>query len=287
MNHAESRLEDALLADARTDVSAHDEKVSIDALTLGRDPTAPTGHWQQWSLAIVTVLSCIAALAMIGAHDHREPGTLGSLPISLDILVLGDASAGSEGCARCFTYVDQLASAESEQGIRIHIHDKIMSARTEPPSIAALVDDLRSTPELRAAVTKADLILLALGSGDVTHPAADCPASQRTRCSTRPIPQFRQSLADWISETEAIRHHRSVKLRVITTPPTSGSPRQNDVARTACEIAAARDAQCVNVFDLARTDEHVVSARADPSHPRLTQHGHDLVAAQLIASGIT
>lgn len=287
MNQAESRSEDPLLADVTADVSQHDEKMSIDALTLGRDPTAPTGHWQQWSLAIVTILSCVAALAMIGAHDHREPGTLGSLPSSLDILVLGDASAGSEGCARCFTYIDQLATAESADGLHINMHDQTMSARTEPPSMAALVDDLRSTPERRAAVAKADLILLALGSGDVVHPAADCSVSQRTRCSTRPIPQFRQSLADWLSETEAIRHHRSVKLRVITPPPTSGSPRQNDVARTACEIAAARDAQCVNVFDLARTDEHIVAARADPSHPGLTQHGHDLVAAQLIASGIT
>ena len=90
-----------------------------------------------------------------------------------------------------------------------------------------------------------------------------------------------------MAETETIRHHRPVKLRVITPPPTSGSPRQNDVARTACEIAAARDAKCVNVYDLARTDEHIVAARADPSHPHLTQHGHDLVATQLIAIGIT
>ena len=43
----------------------------------------------------------------------------------------------------------------------------------------------------------------------------------------------------------------------------------------------------MNVYDLARIDEHIVAARADPSHPHLTQHGHDLVATKLIATGIT
>ena len=103
--------------------------------------------------------------------------------------------------------------------------------------------------------------------------------------SRKPIPQFRQSLTDWIAETATIRDHRPVNLRIITPPPTSGSPRQNDIARIACEVAAAHDATCVNVYNLARTDEHIVGARADPSHPQLTQHGHDLVATQLIAIG--
>jgi hypothetical protein len=118
----------------------------------------------------------------------------------------------------------------------------------------------------------------------VTHPAAQCPRRWRTTCP-KPIAQFRQSLTDWIAATATIRDHRPVELRIITPPPTSGSPRQNDIARIACEVAAAHDAQCVNVYNSARTDEHVVGAGADPDHPQLTQHGHDLVAMQLIAVG--
>ncbi len=233
---------------------------------------------------MMTVVFSIAALAMIGGQDHREPGVVGSLPTQLNILVLGDASAGREGCAHCFSYVDQLAATESADGRRrIRIHDKTMSAQTAPPSIPALVEDLRSTSEFRSAVAQADVILLAVGNGDVMQ----CPLTRRTPCPAKPIPQFRQSLTDWIAETETIRHDRPVKLRVITPPPTSGSPRQQDVARTACEIAAAHSARCVNVYALARTDEHIVAVPADPNNPHLTQHGHDLVATQLISFGIT
>ena len=277
MNHAESRLD-----------HEQDEKTSIEAFTLGHDPTAPTRRRHRWPLAIMTVLSGVAALAMIGAQNHREPGVFGSLPSPLDVLVLGDASASREGCTGCFTYVDQLAVAESGDGRRrIRIVDKTMSGQATAVSMPALVDDLRSTPELRAAVAEADVILLAVGSGDVTHPAADCPVGRGTPCPAKPVPQFRVSLTDWMVETETIRRHRPVKLRVITPPPTSGSPRQKDVARTACEISAARDAKCANVYDLARSDEHVVAAGVDPSHPQLTQHGHDLVAVHLMAIGIS
>jgi hypothetical protein len=280
MNQAEIRFDHTRLPD----LSEHDDKLSIDTLTLGPDPTASTHQWQRWSLAIVTVLSTIAALAMIGAQDHREPGAVGSISTPLNILIVGDASAGGEGCAFCFSYVDQLSAAASEDGRRrVRIDDKTMSAQTPPPSMPTLVEGLRSNPELRSAVAKADVILLAMGNGDATH----CPGTRRTPCPATLIPQFRQSLTDWMAETETIRHHRPVELRVITPPPTSGSPRQNNVARTACEIAASHDAQCVNVYDLARTDEHIVPPRTDPSHPRLTQHGHDRVATQLIAIGIT
>jgi len=280
MNQAEGRFDRARLPD----VGEHDDNMSTDTLSLGPDPTAPTHHWQRWSLAIVTVLSSIAALAMIGAQDHREPGAIGSIPIPLNILVVGDASAGGEACAHCLNYVAQFAAAASDDGRRrVRIDDKTMAGQTPPPSVPTLVEGLHSTPELRSAVAKADVILLAMGDGDVIH----CPMARRMPCPAKPIPQFRQSLTDWMAETETIRHHRSVKLRVITPPPTSGSPRQNDVARTACEIAAEHRATCVNVYDLARIDEHIVAARADPSHPHLTQHGHDLVATKLIATGIT
>ena len=282
MNQAEPPLDHARLPGGRPDVSEPDDQVSVETLRLGRDPTAPTHHWPRWPLAIVTVLSSIAALLMIGAHSHLEPGIVGALSTPLNILVLGDASGGREGCGGCVGYTDQFAAAMSEDGHRTHLDDKTVSGQATPPSMAALVADLPSIPEIRSSVETSDVVLLAVSSGDVNT----C-SRKRMPCPAKPIPQFRQSLTDWIAETEAIRHHRPVKLRVITPPPTSGSPRQNDVARTAFEIAAAHHATCVNVYALARTDEHIVAAQASPSHHQLTQHGHDLVAKRLIAIGLS
>jgi hypothetical protein len=285
MNQAE-RHPPRLLPDVSCDISGPDDKMSIDTLTIGHGPTATTHLWQRSWMALATVLVSIAAIAMLGAQDDRELGVLASPLTPLNILVLGDTSGGTGECVGCLSYVDQFAAAESEDGRRrIRIDDKTASAQEEPASMPALVDGLRSTSHLRAAVAKADVILLAVGSGDVTHPAALCPRTWRTTCP-KPIPQFRQSLTEWIAATTTIRDHRPVNLRIITPPPTSGSPRHNDIARITCEVAAAHDAECVNVYNLARTDEHIVGARADPSHPQLTQHGHDLIATQLIAIGI-
>ncbi len=155
--------------------------------------------------------------------------------------------------------------------------------RCRPSSIASAAD-----PSTRAAVDVADIIVLAVGSGDVTPPppSTRCPARRRSRCPEVTVSQFRDNLTAWIDETDHTRQQGSLVLRVITPPPTSGSPSQNDVARTACQIAAAHRAACINTYSLARTDEHITTVKTDPRHPQLTQHGHDLVATQLIATGL-
>ena len=114
------------------------------------------------------------------------------------------------------------------------------------------------------------MIVLAVGSGDVTPPptAARCRPEQRARCPEVTVSLFRPNLTAWMAETGHIRHRGPLALRVITAPPTSGSPSENDVARTACQIAAAHRAGCVNTYSLARTDEHITAAKTDPRHPR-------------------
>ena len=79
MNQPDSRLDHARLPDA-THVSEPDDTMSNDTLTLGHHPTATEHHRQRWSLAIVTVLASIAALAMVGAQDHHEPGAVECAP---------------------------------------------------------------------------------------------------------------------------------------------------------------------------------------------------------------
>ncbi len=265
-----------------------DDSRPIDELVLGPD-SSPATHRLHQCLLAVTVVCSIVVLAMISGLDSREPGALELLSTPLNILVLGDSSADPDACSTCSSYVDQSAAAWSQRsGRRVRLDRKTVPSDVAAPSMPTLVESLRSDPNIGDSVFDADVILLAIGSGDVALTAAtSCRAERQAACSLGPVARFRQSLVSWTIETDTIRRHRPVILRVVTPPPTSGLPRQSHVARTACQVAAAHAAACVNVYDQARTDERIVDPRSDPQHPQPTQHGHDIVAAQLIATGIT
>jgi hypothetical protein len=291
MSHQVDQLEPAGRPDVGSSDEEEDDSRSVDELVLGPAPSPPTHRLHQCSLAVILLCS-LAGLAMISGPGPREPEALELLSTTLNILVLGDSSADPEACPTCSTYVDQSAAAWSQRSRRrVRLDRKTVPSDLVAPSMPTLVESLRTDPDIRDSVSEADVILLAIGSGDVTHAAATSCRSERLALSpcpeVVPVAEFRQSLASWITETDTIRRHRPVILRVVTPPPTSGLPRQSHVARTACQVAAAHAAACVNVYDQARTDELVVDPGSDPQHPQLTQHGHNLVAAQLIASGIT
>jgi hypothetical protein len=289
MSHPFGPLETAGRLDGGSGDGEQDDSRSVDELVLGPDPSASTHRLHRY-LLVATVLSGLAVLAMMSGLDSREPAALELLSAPLDILVLGDSSADPEACSSCSTYVDRSAASWSESTRRrVRLDRKTVPSDLAAPSMTTLVESLRSDLDIRDSVSEADVILLAIGSGDVTDAAAAFCRTERqapSPCPAASVVEFRRGLASWITEIDTIRDHRPVILRVITPPPTSGLPRQSHVARTACQVAAAHAAACVNVYDLARTDELVVEPGGDPRHTQLTQHGHDLVAAELTATGI-
>lgn len=290
MSHLVGQLEPAGRPDAGSSDGEEDDSRSVDELVLGPEPPPPTHRLHQSLLAVILLCS-LAGLAMISGPGPREPAALELLSTPLNILVLGDSSADPKACPTCFTYVDQSATAWSQRDRRrVRLERKTVPSDLVAPSMPTLVESLRTDPDIRDSVSEADVILLAIGSGDVAPATASCRAERPalSPCTeVVPVAEFRQSLVSWITETDTVRDHRPVILRVVTPPPTSGLPRQSHVARTACQVAAAHAATCINVYDQARTDELVVDPGSDPQHPQLTQHGHDIVAAQLIDSGIT
>ena len=288
MTHQGGQVDHAGILDSASGDGENVATRSLDELAFGHDPSAPTQGLHR-VLLFVTVLCSLAALALMSGQDPHEPTALEWLPTPLTILVLGDRSAKPQGCSACFDYVDQSAAAWSQRGRRrVRIDHMTEASDMAAPSMQTFVDMLRSNPDIRKAVSEADVILLAMGSGDVIPvAAASCRAESQAPCPKVTDAHFRQSLTSWITETDTIRRHRPVMLRIITPLPTSGLPRESDIARSACQVAAAHAAACVNVYDQARTDELVVDPGSDPQHPQLTQHGHDIVAAQLIATGIT
>ena len=221
--------------------------------------------------------------------DSREPGARELLSTPLDILVLGDSSADPEACPTCSTYVDQSAAAWSQRSRRrVRLDRKTVPSDRGRPLNA----DPGRKPPIRPRHSR---LRVRSRRDPARHRQRRCHTHRRyiLPCGTasalpkgprREVPP-KLGLMD-----HRDRHHPPPPPGdpcVVTPPPTSGLPRQSHVARTACQVAAAHAAACVNVYDQARTDELVVDPGPDPQHPQLTQHGHDIVAAQLSASGIT
>ena len=247
-----------------------DDSRSVDELVLGPEPSPPTHRLHQCLLAVILLCS-LAGLAMVSGPGPREPAALQLLSTPLNILVLGDSSADPEACPTCSTYLDQSAAAWSQASRRpVRLDRKTAPSDLAAPSMPTLVESLRTDPDIRDSVSEADVILLAIGSGDVTHTAAtSCRAERQAPSSCQEVVPVADSaeVGPWITETDTIRRHRPVILRVVTPPPTSGQPRQSHVARTACQVAAAHAAACVNVYDQARTDELVVDPHPTPNTP--------------------
>ena len=185
MTHQAGQGDQAGFLDGAPSDGEHYNTKSIDELGFGHDPSAPTHRLHRVSL-FVSALCSLAALAIIGGPDPHEPAALEWLPTPVTILVLGDRSADPEGCSACFNYVDQSTAASSQGGRRlVRIDRKTEAPDTAAPSMATRVDGLRSNPDVRKAVSEADVILLAMGSGDVTQAAAaSCRAG-----SQAPLPR--------------------------------------------------------------------------------------------------
>ena len=288
MSHQVGQLDPAGPLDGGSGDGEQDDSRSVDELVLGPEASPPTRRLHQCLLA-VTVLCTITALAMISGLDSREPGALELLSTPLNILVLGDSSADPEACSTCSSYVDQSAAAWSQRsGRRVRLDRKTVPSDVAAPSMPTLVESLRSDPDIRDSVSEADVILLAIGSGDVAPTAAtSCRAERQAPCPRGPRREVppKLGLMDHRDRHhprpppgDPSRGHSTTNLRLTPAEPCRADR---------LSVAAAHAAACVNVYDQARTDELLVDPGSDPQHPQLTQHGHDIVAAQLIATGIT
>ncbi len=79
------------------------------------------------------------------------------------------------------------AAWSQRSGRRVRLDRKTVPSDVAAPSMPTLVESLRSDPDIRDSVSDADVILLAIGSGDVALTAAtSCRAERQAPCSLRP-----------------------------------------------------------------------------------------------------
>lgn len=240
--------------------------MDMDVLATGplRLPVRPA--WRRFAglIAFVAVIGLMA-----GANLAKtEPG-LTSAAASHRIVLVGDASAGKEGCpGGCRTYTEQLAaSLEQGTGKTVWVEDRSWRSNTWPPASASSVAAyLRADSGMRSAVRSADVLVLALTGTSPT--------------------EFADQLRSLLDEVDWVRHDRPVDLRVVVAPtPRSSGTWAGKVAEAGCQVAVSYARACVSVSELVR---HGLLGPGDWEtsgwHPRLSQHGHDVVARELIGS---
>jgi len=204
---------------------------------------------------------------------------------------MGDASAGKDTCAGwCFTYTEQLAASlqqDAQQPVRIE--DRSWRSNTWPPaSVNSVLAYLRADPGLRVAAHSADVLVLALTDRDVLSAAqADaCGRKRQPRCIEKASHRLGEQLDTLLSEVSRIRQARPVVLHVILAP-SPGTPGHAgaQVTRAGCRVARLHQGACV---DLSQLRQRGLLAPADwalvAGHPWLSQHGHDVVARELITA---
>lgn len=247
--------------------------MGLDVLATSRVRRPAQTLWRRHPglIAFVLVIGLMAVINLAKPVWTTEPRISAPDSVSHRILLLGDASAGQDGCpGQCRTYPEQLAaSLQHEDRKPVEIEDRSWRSNTWPPaSVNSVAAYLRADPGLRSSLRSADVLVLAL--------TGESPA------------EFAEQLHSLLDEVDWIRQNRPIDLRVVIAPrPRSSGTWVGQVAVAGCQVAVNYPGRCVNVSELVRLGL-LTPADWQPSsgHPRFSQHGHDIVARELIgASG--
>jgi hypothetical protein len=246
--------------------------METDEVTSGRQPPArPTRRRFTGVTAFATVIGVLVMVNLAKPAGWTDQRRTSREPTSLRIVLIGDASAGTDGCpGGCRTYTEQLAAhLRHERATSIAIEDRSWRTNTWPPATAnSVAAFLRADPSMRQAVRSADVLVLALTGSSPT--------------------EFVEQLRRLLDEVDWIRHDRPVDLRVVVAPvPRSSGTWAGGIAEAGCQVVASYDGACVNVSELVRHGRLAPTdwrASDGHHHPRLSQHGHDVVARELIGN---
>ena len=165
-------------------------------------------------------------------------------------------------------YTEQLAvSLQQKNPETVEIEDRSWRTNTWPPAtVNSIAAYLAADSDLRRAVRFADVLVLAL-----TGTSPD---------------DFADQLRNLLDDVDWIRQNRPIDLRVVVAPtPRSSGTWTGQVAEAGCQIAVSYPGACVNVSELIQLG--YLSPRdwqTSGRHPRLSQHGHDIVARELIST---
>ena len=150
--------------------------------------------------------------------------------------MIGDASAGKDGCPRgCRTYAEQLAASQQRESSKaVTIEDRSWRTNTWPrASVSSVAAYMRADASLRSSVRSADVLVLALTGTSPT--------------------EFAEQLRSLLNKVDWIRQDRPIDLRVVIAPtPRPSGTWAGQVAAAGCQVAVSYAGACVTASELMR-----------------------------------
>jgi len=278
--------------------------------------TTPTRRLWWAAAALLLVAGCQTGVDA-APTSQTEPSSSGSptekepTQPGYSLVALGDSLpfAGPDcgGCPSFATLYGAMVEESAGQPARVKnlsMHDGV----TTP----VLVDRLRTSDPLRAAVAGADIVLISAGHNDTPWNLNDDPcdgpsgndidwSAYTAECAREAADGFGPVLDDLLTEVELLRDGAPTAIRVINfyndwigwadAPPevTPATVAVLDAfSAVICDVAAAHDAACADTYHAFNGPDGASPAGAlladDYTHPSAA--GHELIADVLFDVGL-
>jgi hypothetical protein len=248
--------------------------MGTDVLTMSRGERASTWWRRLAALVSVPVVGLLLTASLIDPTDRAERQLLPERS-ALQILLLGDSSAGRDSCrGRCTTYTEQLAETLRHKFEHpTELEDRSWRGNAWPPAtVESVLAYVRTDSGLREVVRSADVLVLALTDRDGSQSSS----------------RFAERLDTLLSEVSRIRNNRPILLGVVVASwPGESRTIERHVTEGGCQVTRFRDGACVNLTQLLHGDLLTTEDwKAIAGRPSLSQHGHDVVARVLIVEAM-
>jgi lysophospholipase L1-like esterase len=253
-----------------------------------------------------------------GGSDTTRPNESAGQPTrggELSLVALGDSipAADPQNCDGCTGFVDLYANQLSQQlNARVQVDN-----RAVPDTEASdLLDQVKNDDATRAALKRADLIVIDIGFNDSPWNRLDDPCDAAPNypvvmwgkitqgCIAKVAGQYGQTLNAILSEVNDLRAGRPTALRLVTVynsvigdyvdpswdDPAAVAPSKaaNDkFVETQCRLTRMHGGECIDVYHTFNGNDGSHPAKrflaSDYTHPN--SEGHKLIAKLLAQSG--
>jgi len=202
------------------------------------------------------------------ASDGERSGSRASRPAKpadLPVVALGDSETNGSGDPTGGGWVGRYARL---LGRRLGVEVRVTNLAANGKTSEQLLSEVRSDPATRAAVRKAQVVLLGIGgadlnAGDDALAAGECRAEA---CYTPLFERFARNLDATVAAIRRLRGSRATVLRAITPPNTLtgaedvippflrristriGAYQAKTANRAICRVMAEYDGRCIQVL---------------------------------------
>jgi lysophospholipase L1-like esterase len=163
------------------------------------------------ALALVVTTGVLAVLLA------AVPGAPAAQPKVWNVVALGDSDATGDGDPSGLGWVGRYGRLLRQKlGLKV----VVTNLAAEGKRSGELTDDLRSDPTTRAAVKKAQIVLIGIGGADLNDgdDRLDAGSCTGTACYAGDLHAFRRNLAATAALVRKLRSSRQAVLRAITLP---------------------------------------------------------------------